>query len=288
MKHFAVLLFLVCPILSLDAPNWTVGAKWIFWQEEYMPTPEEEYRVFIKEKDTLIQNRLCSQIWEKYVEVSGNMINEFPVQRHYLWQNEQKVEVYLPDSIQFFPLYDFGKTVGDTLLSYCYTLIGETVSLRIDSVTVSNEGSQSLKLQWVHPITFGTCYMNGPIYERIGSGDYLFPRNGHVDPPPGGGLICFSDSLLTFPAGANCSLTVGNSEPLTAETLKIFPNPTSDKLFFENENIEAIRIFNPFGQLLKAQNGGAEISLKEFSDGVYLLQIQTPKSIFLKKAIKRI
>ncbi len=286
MKYFATLPLFFLQILVLNAQNWTVGAKWIYEQEEYMPTPEEEYRTFTKEKDTLIQNRLCSQILEKFVIIYNNTISESSQGRHFLFQENQKVLVFEPDSMKFFPLYDFSKKSGDTLITYC-AWTNKTLNLVVDSVTISNLGNQALKVQWVHTAGFGSCSMYGRIFERIGYGAYLFARPGFVDPPPGGGLICFSDSLLTFPEGSNCSLTVSSKEPLVADLLKVFPNPTTDWIFFENAEVEKIRVFSLFGQLLKIQNGGKELSLKAFPDGVYLLEIQTSKGTFLKKAFKK-
>lgn len=286
MKHPLTLLLIVCTPFFLSGQNWSVGAHWIYWQEDFFPDPEAEYRTFTKEQDTLLQNRSCSQIWEKYVVNNGSSILEYGLKRYYLWQEGQKVYVFEPDSAQFFPLYDFSKNTGDTLYSYCPDA-HEMISLRIDSLTFLNIGNQQLKVQWVQTAGFGSCYMQGPIYERIGSGVYLFARPGFVDPPPGGGLICFRDSLLSFPGDANCSLFVKSTEPYASEQIKIFPNPTADQLFLEAENIEKIRVFNPFGQVLKTYEGAAEISLNGLPDGVYLLEIQTPKGAFLKKLVKK-
>jgi len=285
MKHFASIVLLVCAFQTLNAQNWSVGAKWIFVQEEYVPDPEEEYRTFTKEKDTLIQNRLCSQIVEKFVIISNNTVHESIQGRHFLFQEGQKALVFEPDSMQFFPLYDFSKTTRDTLTTYC-AWTNETLRIVVDSVKILDLGSQTLKAQWVHSIDFG-CSMNGAIYERIGHSAYLFARPGFVDPPPGGGLVCFSDSVWTFPMGANCSLTVGNTEPLAAKSFKVFPNPTTDWLYIENAAVEKIHVFSLFGQLIKTQSGEKALSLKEFPDGVYLLEIQTSKGVFLKKAIKK-
>lgn len=285
MKYFAALLVIFCQVALLNAQNWTTGAQWIYFQDEYMPSPESEYRIFAKEKDTLIQGLSCSKIVEKYAKVLNNNLTIHSTDVHFLRQEGQKVFYVIPTPFEVFPLYDFDKTAGDTLLSFCI-YPGELTLSRIDSVTTSAEGSQTLKVQWVSPIGFGSCSLAGAVYERIGSNAYLFARPGFVDPSPGGGLSCFSDSLLIFPVNATCNLTVNSTEPMTVESLKIFPNPTSDRIFFENDNVEQVRIFNLQGKLLKTQNDGASVSLKEFTEGVYVLEFRTSNKVFLKKAIK--
>lgn len=286
MKHLVALLFLVGSYQSLKAQHWTVGAQWIYWQEDFFPDDEDEYRRFIKEKDTLIQNQIWSQILEKYVVKNGNTLQEYAQKRYFLRQDSQQVLVLEPDSMQVFPLYDFSKTTGDFFFSYCPDA-GQMIQLQIDSVTTSNFGSQILKVQWVHTAQGGSCYMSGPIYERIGSSAYLFPRPAFADPAPGGGLICFSDSLLSFPGSGNCTLSVNSTEPSLAESFKIYPNPTTENLFFEPENVKEIRVFNTFGQLLKTQTAELSVSLKGFPDGVYFLEFQTPEGNFLKRAVKK-
>lgn len=286
MKYLVALLLLVCLCQDLTAQHWTVGAQWIYWQEDFFPDDEDEYRTFLNEKDSLIQNQLCSQIWEKYVIKNGNTIIEHPQKRYFLWQDGPKVLVFEPDSMQFFPLYDFSKTTGDFFYSYCPDA-RQIIQLQIDSITESSLGSQTLKVQWVHTAQGGSCYMSGPIYERIGSGAYLFPRAAFADPAPGGGLICFSDSLLSFPGSGNCTLTVKNTEPSLAAAFKIYPNPTAESLFFESENVKKIRVFNTFGQLLKTQTDELSVTLKGFPDGVYFLEFQTVEGSFLKRIIKK-
>lgn len=283
MKHLVVLFLISCVFFTADAQQWSIGARWIYLQDDYIPNNIDEYRVFTIEKDTVIQNLLCSKVIEKYVQVNGGILSEFFSKKFFLHQNGPKVFLVTPDLI---PLYDFSKTTGDTLLTYCADG-SEMVKLRIDSVTVTTVGSEPLHVQWVSPIGAGSCFMNGPIFEHIGNNTYFFARPGFVDPPPGGLLYCFSDSILTYQPGFNCEITVNNTEAYSPDPLRIFPNPTSGKVFLENEKTDSIRVLNLWGQVLKTEKAKTEIWLNEFPDGVYLLEIQTPKGVFVKKIIKK-
>ena len=81
-------------------------------------------------------------------------------------------------------------------------------------------------------------------------------------------------------------------EQLGYGNILLYPNPTSDKIFFRNNNnalnIERIRLLDISGRVLKEWENRSVISLEEFAAGVYLLHIDLPdKTSHTFKIIRR-
>lgn len=72
--------------------------------------------------------------------------------------------------------------------------------------------------------------------------------------------------------------------------IKIYPNPTSGKVYLTHEQVQAIKVFDQDGQLVK--NFDANLSAKEFLDlndlaaGFYFLRIKLPNSLAVEKVVK--
>lgn len=72
-----------------------------------------------------------------------------------------------------------------------------------------------------------------------------------------------------------------------ATNIEVFPNPSSDLVYVSTDEIvQAIHVYNLQGQLLKEEYNQREISLAEFSKGIYLLKIQTPKGWISQQIVK--
>lgn len=83
------------------------------------------------------------------------------------------------------------------------------------------------------------------------------------------------------------------TESFTEEnpTISIFPNPTSDKIFInspENVTIQKIELISINGEKVAIQNNNLEfITLKDYSDGVYIVKIQTSnENIVYRRIVK--
>ena len=74
-------------------------------------------------------------------------------------------------------------------------------------------------------------------------------------------------------------------------SIAIFPNPTSDKIFIdtpENLAIEKIELFTTNGKKIATHQGNLNfVSLKDYPDGVYIIEIQTSNNeVFYRKVVK--
>jgi hypothetical protein len=86
-------------------------------------------------------------------------------------------------------------------------------------------------------------------------------------------------SIELNPNEAFCSLVSINESKHKNEGFLIFPNPVNTLLFIENknENIEEIKIYNSFGQLIlttKISFGKTEVNISNWPAGIYFLQNQ--------------
>ncbi|MFN4253376.1 MAG: T9SS type A sorting domain-containing protein [Saprospiraceae bacterium] len=285
--------FLLCHAVFF-AQNWSIGAHWVYetglsWPSWPPPSPPS-YTTFTKERDTLVQGRVCSAIREKDVAInSQNMVVEHPRTMHILWQDGPRVWYFDSKLSEFFPLYDFSKNAGDTLEIYSVWEWGSAYVLRarIDSVTQVQSGGHSLKVQWISTVFPAPPFvLNGPIYEGIGGRQHLFPIPGFVDPQPWGWLQCFSDSTLTFPEGSDCRVTVGADEIAGAVSLKIYPNPSAGLLIVEADNVQKISVFDVLGNLVESQTGAGQVSIQHLPDGVYFVAARIGNRDFFRKIVK--
>ncbi len=97
----------------------------------------------------------------------------------------------------------------------------------------------------------------------LDSGEYEVPETG-------------SDAM-SRPAHASG----GNKEALTNDAIRVFPNPTEDRVTLQMAPLTSratLKVFSSTGQevktlTLKAGTGEAELSLKDFAAGAYLLQV---------------
>ena len=97
------------------------------------------------------------------------------------------------------------------------------------------------------------------------------------------------DEVMEF--ALNCSL-VGVEEPQVLESVKIYPNPASNKIHYDliNETAILIEIFDIQGKRVKQINNPAitgEIDISEWNRGIYLLKIQTPNKTVTQVVVKQ-
>jgi hypothetical protein len=221
------------------------------------------------------------------VSVFNQQISTSPfVTRYFLWQHGAQVDIFDTDSLLFYPLFDFDKTVGDTLESHCMYIETPTKSV-VDSVGTVMLGGSMRRTQWVRSLSNNPCSLQGQLIEGVGGTEYLWARYQFVDPPPGGWLVCFRDSLGSFSLDGNCTAIVAARAPSGPQALGISPNPTSGKLFFPQlAEIKEIRVFNAGGKLAKTMAGDGEITLQGLPNGLYYLQVTTATQTFSTKIIK--
>lgn len=92
--------------------------------------------------------------------------------------------------------------------------------------------------------------------------------------------------------GATCTFSV---QDVNFVNIKVYPNPTSDKVYIENPNtirIDKIKVFNMLGKVVQEKNNinqnQTNMDLSELATGTYIVQILTQDAQkFVKRVIKK-
>jgi hypothetical protein len=108
-----------------------------------------------------------------------------------------------------------------------------------------------------------------------------------VENPEGGWI-----PTQTFNIQIDEDATVGTSDQQLDQTLRVFPNPASDRLNVAfGQAVEgpvALRLLNLQGQMLAQQafnsvSGNLELDISQLPGGIYFLNIQTQQGIVSRK-----
>ncbi|MEO9572210.1 MAG: T9SS type A sorting domain-containing protein [Polaribacter sp.] len=92
---------------------------------------------------------------------------------------------------------------------------------------------------------------------------------------------------------ANQNKSLSTNKNITNTKVKTYPNPTSDflNIQIENQQIKSIKIFSSIGKEVmsfsKKNKSLNNINISQLPKGIYMLQLKTPKSFFIKKIIKQ-
>lgn len=97
----------------------------------------------------------------------------------------------------------------------------------------------------------------------------------------------FNNTIDLGPYEYNPTLGV-NDVALNKNTVKLYPNPASDRLFIKStEQIEKVSIYNMSGQLIKQYDVlNNRINVSELPVGLYMIKIKTDQSMIHKNLIK--
>lgn len=237
MKRLLTVL-IVCLTYVVSGQNWPPkNAEWIFTVPNEANNPYYDFQIYKHEKDTVINNKTCRIISGRYA-------------RDILYEENNRIYYYFLDSFNL--LYDFNKTVGDTVVyrirsykkgSYIrHDTIREVICF-VEEVDTLDFGSEKLK-------SFKTTILNYDPYEL----EIVWPavynyieRIGHTNrfifdiPVPSidlnNNLRCYKDAEIDFvnpwweKFDADCKTAYWNNLIDEEGALKtVYPNPVVDEL----------------------------------------------------------
>ena len=85
-------------------------------------------------------------------------------------------------------------------------------------------------------------------------------------------------------------MIVSNNE-LSNSGIKVFPNPTIDKIHIVAENLSnaEVQLINPLGHSLISSNFSqqVELDMSNYTTGVYLVVIKLKDQVWTKRIVKR-
>jgi hypothetical protein len=104
--------------------------------------------------------------------------------------------------------------------------------------------------------------------------------------PPFGTNLTSSGSLDVFVTEYSSTNSIEKFNSLS--DIKIYPNPSSNEIYFEGKTneIKSIEINDVIGKNVKSYNNVSSIDISSLSNGIYFLHIKTDKGDFNKKFIK--
>ena len=179
-----------------------------------------------------------------------------------------------PDSL----LYDFSKLVGDTVNSF----MGH---YRIDSIKNILLGGNTRREFFVN--YFASLNTSGQtnILEGIGSAQGLVTN---PDDWEGSDVLqCFSQNLTKLYPDTNgvCQHIVSVSGAQKPK-VNIYPNPASDKIYFDRLNSAKIRLIDVTGRIvMETQLTENSIDISECNNGIYFLDVVQEGKIIERKKI---
>lgn len=89
------------------------------------------------------------------------------------------------------------------------------------------------------------------------------------------------------------SVNMRKDDPLALEEqsiqtdVTIYPNPTSDKIYFSSVNLKAVSVYNTAGTLIYSQEKADPISLERFDSGIYLVRMTANNGQIITKRVQK-
>lgn len=120
--------------------------------------------------------------------------------------------------------------------------------------------------------------------------------NNHIENRPFAGLM--DDIRIYSRALTNDEIiSIFNNDTVNNDTLNIvqnigskefsiFPNPVSDKLTIESDNIQSIMVFNELGELKATIVDSKIVDMGKFNNGVYFIRVTNKLNSSVQKVIK--
>ena len=256
---FILLLFSVTGIMRAQTHEFApIGAEWYYHVQNHWV---EGFIRIASVSDTIINNHNCrklEKVCHRYEYLLGSY-DEFVVGYEYVFQEEDAVMLYRDG--QFYTLFDFGASMGDTWIipgreedcehSYGIThVVGTGVEemnghalkyvLVLDDPDSSWGYGHSL-IEVSEPDTIKILECVGPI------GSYLLPEQRCMfDYLEGGPLRCYSDDIIGYvnysEDNKNCDYVNEQYQNVFGQdkdnSISIYPNPVKDGFFISSYETE--------------------------------------------------
>ncbi len=275
-----------------DSTIWTMQSTCAV---PYPCVATEVYNYYIN-GDSLLNGTMYKKISKKGAG-SFNWFASAPApsncQGNYIYNDPTQIAALVRQSGKQIRMWDMG--IGSDVLLYDFNLeIGDTLPLTANNtnpdITVS---------------AIDSFLVNGQYRKRFtlqnSSSQYLAEGIGHIQGfleyfPPyfdcGFELTCYSvNDVAYYPtSGPSCNIAIGIPATPKEKRLVIFPNPTSEYLFFdlkESDTVTEVSIFDLSGKEISGlKSDHSKILVGSLSPGLYFIEIKTDQTIYRNRFIK--
>ena len=304
-----VLLLLTHSIIFGQSTDPILGKYGTQWHHCLHPDgfePQLAVAVFNTVTDTTFTDDLYYSLVEgefvvsPYTYYEGTSINQL-----WLASNSEQVYYVIDDSLHL--LFDFEAEVGDTLtlrfpVEIDPTWFAEHPDSPIHYQLIIHEHSlidfegQQLRRHHFYKVEDEGEMVMAPAYvgyyftEKLGFQNFLLPyihEEGHSDFNIACDLNYYQDDEITFGiANGNC--TVLNTSDSKLRNLVVTPNPSSNYLFLEvNELPSETLLYDINGRLIESFEKVTEFYLGHLSRGIYWMKVRWLDEIQVVKIIKQ-
>lgn len=97
----------------------------------------------------------------------------------------------------------------------------------------------------------------------------------------------YSDNVESEKVEKQFVLEISINDIINTKLINVYPNPVSDKIIIDLPNIEYVEIYNVYGMLIQKVTYSEYLDISYYENGVYILKIQTDKSIYTSNIIIR-
>ncbi len=258
-------------------------------------------RYALTEEDTIIENITYKKIYE-FTDIEFN-----PLTAEYfgaMRETPQRQVFFRGDYHSInneVLLYDFSLSVGDTfgMVSFFSLSVGDTFGMvsftfAVESIDTINYNGIPRRKFTIRPFPYDL--LGGDWIEGIGNpeGIYVRPSIGHTDAWSVTRCYIHNGDLLysNYSHGGNDCITplMGIESIVEDNSITLYPNPTNTEVNISSESIiNSIEIFNSLGQRVYysvVNSMEKTIDISSFTNGVYILGVNTENGVIRKKIIK--
>jgi hypothetical protein len=286
MKLFLSVFFSIY-LLNCNAQTWGLGTQWLYKQDVYMPQDFNPFLLLEIVSDSIDGSNTFYKLQETIIKKKGKVITQTLSQYFLISKNGNKVKVLHEQNKNLYDLYDFDLQKGQTLDIFTSNWTLDTMKIKVDSLSTDMINGVSWENMWVSSDHTKGYFMYGQVIKGIGFIEYLFPRPGFVDPPPGGYLLCFKNNEIFYPSQYDCDKILPTIET-SGEEILVYPNPTSNNIHTNFTEYESWQIWNTNGVQLDSGNSSKEISFRDQASGTYFLIFNEPNGgIKIQKIIRK-
>lgn len=268
------------------AGNWPVNdAKWYFgFRDKPLLSPSFGYCIFNIEKDTIIDNEICSIMKRTIISPDKK---EIQLCNEYLKYENQRVYRFVKD--KFTLLYDFSLLVNDTFQTRVYSPSGidTLMNVVIDSVSflsINNDNHKMLYTRSINDRQLKGWRFDGWVIETIGNLDSFFPYSdmdcdaAFCFQP----LRCYRDNRINFHQGhlACDQVYTRVVDPDNSVKMHYDRNTELIILHFDRLICSDVKIWlsNIHGQPMEIKTNiqmqNAKIDMSKLPKGIYVLGIE--------------
>jgi type IX secretion system substrate protein len=266
------------------------GAVWHYEQIDMFPPEYNDLIVFESIGDTIIHGDIARILRETFTSINPYTgVTKINVGNIYTKYDSNRVFYFHPPANDFKLLYDFNAKKDDTIQVFC-RYSDTMITIIVDYVYYKDINGVKLKTQYVSQPDRQDCKMSGIIIERIGWMGFMFPQYNLVDPPYGGPLRCYEDSMIGYQSISSvpCDYITSIQEIKNGnQSISVHPNPTTGVIYIQSDKkFQEIQLYNYLGKFIKEYKFDSVIDIHDLKDGMYFMFFIKNNQTIIKKFIK--